>query len=92
MNIIIKDIHVTATALLTACFVSCLPNTSVFSLFRTEANADATSTAKVTVFIPPAVPTGEPPINIKSKQTNADALVRFSCGTVAKPAVLVVTD
>ena len=47
-------------------------------------------TATVTVFIPPAVPTGEPPINIKSRQTIAVAFVRFSCGTVAKPAVLVV--
>ena len=33
-----------------------------------------------------------PPINIKSKHRIALAFVRFSCGTVAKPAVLVVTD
>ena len=49
-------------------------------------------TAMVTVFIPPAVPTGEPPISIKIMDTAAEALVRFSCGTEAKPAVLVVTD
>ena len=42
--------------------------------------------------MPPAVPTGEPPINIKSRQTIADAFVKCSCGTVANPAVLVVTD
>ena len=49
-------------------------------------------TAMVTVFIPPAVPTGEPPINIKKIDVAAEAFVKFSCGMVAKPAVLVVTD
>ena len=50
------------------------------------------STAKVTVLMPPAVPTGDPPINIRSRDVRAEAFVRFSWGTVAKPAVLVVTD
>ena len=49
-------------------------------------------TAMVTVFIPPAVPTGEPPISIKIIDTAAEAFVKFSCGTEANPAVLVVTD
>ena len=49
-------------------------------------------TAMVTVFIPPAVPTGEPPISIKIIDTAAEAFVKFSCGIEAKPAVLVVTD
>ena len=53
---------------------------------------DAISTARVTVLMPPAVPTGEPPINISSKDTIAAPFVRFCCGIVAKPAVLVVTD
>lgn len=54
--------------------------------------ADANITAKVTVLTPPAVPTGEPPINISNRQTIAEESVRFSCAIVAKPAVLVVTD
>ena len=56
------------------------------------ANAEQIRTVMVTVFIPPAVPTGEPPIIIKIIDTVAEAFVRFSCGTEAKPAVLVVTD
>ena len=56
------------------------------------AMAETASTAKVTVLIPPAVPTGEPPITISSRHTMEDALVRSCWGTVAKPVVLVVTD
>ena len=56
------------------------------------ANAEQIRTVTVTVFIPPAVPTGEPPISIKIIDTAAEAFVRSSCGTDAKPAVLVVTD
>lgn len=47
------------------------------------ANIDTNSTAIVTVFIPPAVPTGEPPISIKSTEMIAEVLVRSSCGIVA---------
>ena len=54
--------------------------------------AVAKNTVKVTVLTPPAVPTGEPPININNKHTNEVAFDKFSCGTVAKPAVLVVMD
>ena len=46
----------------------------------------------VTVFTPPAVPTGDPPINISISDTKEALSVKFSCGTLAKPAVLVVTD
>ena len=56
------------------------------------AKAEKSNTAMVTVFTPPAVPTGDPPININKSATKADALVKFSCGTLANPAVLVVTD
>ena len=42
--------------------------------------------------IPPAVPTGEPPITIRMRDATDAAPVRFSCGIVANPAVLVVTD
>ena len=31
-------------------------------------------------------------MNIRSREAMAEAFVRFSCGMVAKPAVLVVTD
>ena len=91
-NIMINDIHTTATALLTACFDIVLLNKDTSSLPFMVQNADTTSTAIVTVFTPPAVPTGEPPINIRSIATTEVAFVRFSCGRVAKPAVRVVTD
>ena len=54
--------------------------------------ADKSRTAKVTVLMPPAVPTGEPPMNIKSRVIMQDGFVRFCWGIVKKPAVLVVTD
>ena len=54
------------------------------------ARAETASTATVTVLMPPAVPTGEPPMNMSSRQRTDDPLVRFSWGTVAKPAVRVV--
>ena len=56
VNIIAKDIAVTANALLTVCFVRVLPNISVLVLPRTEAIAEASKTVKVTVLMPPAVP------------------------------------
>ena len=92
VNMIANDMHTTAIALLTACFAICLPKRSTSSLLRMEDIAEAAMTAKVTVLMPPAVPTGEPPMNIKSRQAMEVALVKFSCGSVAKPAVLVVTD
>ena len=46
----------------------------------------------VTVLMPPAVPVGDPPINISPKDTIEEALERFSCGIVANPAVRVVID
>ena len=91
-NIIVNDIPTTAMALLSACLGICRLNSTTSFLFWIVASADAISTAMVTVFTPPAVPTGEPPINISSNDTNEDASVRFCCGTVAKPAVLVVMD
>jgi hypothetical protein len=86
------DIHTTAIALLTVCLVMLLLNKSTLSLFFTDATADAIITTIVTVLTPPAVPTGEPPINIRINDKTAEAFVRFSCGTLIKPAVLVVTD
>jgi hypothetical protein len=77
-NIIKKDVHITETALATVCLAIDLLNTSTLSLFLTDAIAEAIITAKVTVFIPPAVPTGEPPINIRRSDKIEDAFVRFS--------------
>ena len=68
------------------------PKSAALFLFRIVAKAEQIKTATVTVLIPPAVPTGEPPMSIRISETKAEAFVRFSCGTVAKPAVLVVTD
>ena len=47
-------------------------------LFLIVANAEQTSTATVTVFIPPAVPTGEPPININNIENSDEPFERFS--------------
>lgn len=87
-----KDENATATAFLVTCFERFLWNKVTSFLPRTVAMVVANKTTMVTVLIPPAVPTGEPPINIKIIQMIDDAFVRFSCGRVAKPAVLVVID
>ena len=52
----------------------------------------SSTTATVTVFTPPAVPTGEPPIYIKKQLNSLETSLSWSCGTVKNPAVLVVTD
>ena len=90
-HIVINE-NVTATAFFNDPSEIRRPKTVALFLFLMVANAEQISTAMVTVFIPPAVPTGEPPISIKIIDTAAEAFVRFSCGIVAKPAVRVVTD
>ena len=89
---IVRKATATATAFFTDSSEIRRPNSVALFLFLMVANAEQTSTATVTVFIPPAVPTGEPPISISIIDTAAEALVKFSCGMDAKPAVLVVTD
>ena len=89
---IVRKVTATATAFLTDPSDTRRPNKVALFLLRMVANAEQMRTAMVTVFIPPAVPTGEPPISIKMIDTAAEAFVRLSCGTEAKPAVLVVTD
>ena len=89
---IIRNVTETATAFFIDFSEIRRPNSEAPLLFLIVANAEQTRTAIVTVFIPPAVPTGEPPIIIRIIDTVADAFVRFSCGIEAKPAVLVVTD
>ena len=89
---IVRKVTVTATAFFTDPSEIRRPNRLALFLLRIVANAEQIRTAMVTVFMPPAVPTGEPPISIKIIDTAAEAFVRFSCGTEAKPAVLVVTD
>ena len=64
----------------------------VFFLALITDRAVAEITKNVTVLIPPAVPTGEPPINMSNIQMSVEGTVRDSCGTEAKPAVRVVTD
>ena len=89
---IVKKAIATASAFLIESSEMRRPNRVALFLFLIVAVAEQTRTAMVTVFMPPAVPTGEPPINIKITDTAAEAFVKFSCGTEAKPAVLVVTD
>ena len=92
INKIINDIQVTATAFLVACFDKLRLKIVISFLFFIVAKAVEIKTTIVTVFTPPAVPMGEPPINIKRRHIIAEAFVKFSCGIVANPAVLVVTD
>ena len=77
MQMVIKVIT-TATAFLMD--VSEIRRLNIVALFllRIVAKAEQKRTAMVTVLIPPAVPTGEPPITIKIRETNAEAFVRFS--------------
>ena len=89
---IVRKVTNTATAFFTDPSEIRRPNKVALFLFVMVANAEQIRTATVTVFMPPAVPTGEPPISIRMIDTAAEAFVRFSCGTEAKPAVLVVTD
>ena len=58
---------------------------------RTEMTVRATS-AKVVVLIPPAVPAGEPPINIRIQPSSRELSVSPDWDTDANPAVRVVTD
>ena len=76
---IVRNATATATAFFTDPSEIRRPNKVALFLFLMVANAEQTSTAMVTVFIPPAVPTGEPPISIKIIDTAAEAFVRFSC-------------
>ena len=78
IDIIAKDTPKTATDLFTDCLGIALCNKHVCSLFLIVETAEATRTAAVTVFIPPAVPVGEPPINISINDTKDEAFVRFS--------------
>lgn len=89
---IVKKKTVTATAFFIESSEMRLPNRVALFLFLIVENAEQNKVATVTVLIPPAVPTGEPPISIKIMDVRAEAFVRFSCGTEAKPAVLVVID
>ena len=89
---IVRNATATATAFFTDPSEIRRPNRVALFLFLIVAYAEQTRTATVTVLIPPAVPTGEPPISIRMIDTAVEAFVKFSCGTEAKPAVLVVTD
>ena len=89
---IVSEIKAIAEHLFMVALLICLLKTETeFLPFITEI-VESSKTAKVTVFMPPAVPTGEPPMNISIIESTDEAVVRFSCGREAKPAVLVVTD
>ena len=80
---IARNITTTATAFFMDFSEMRRPNSVALFLFLIVANAEQMRTTMVTVFIPPAVPTGEPPTHIKMMDTAAEAFVKFSCGTVA---------
>lgn len=73
-----KKVTDTATALRIESDEIHRPNKVAPLLFFIVATVEHNSTAIVTVFIPPAVPTGEPPIIIKRSDTKEEAFVRFS--------------
>ena len=77
-NAMESDVEPIAIALFkTLCEMDLLKTvTSLFCL--TEEITDAAITATVTVLMPPAVPTGEPPIIIRKIETRAEAPVKFS--------------
>ena len=78
INIILNDIHVTATAFLVISLDKFLLNITTSFLFLIDAIATANSDTIVIVLIPPAVPTGLPPININIKLTKTLEFVKFS--------------
>ena len=75
---IVRKVTATATAFFIDSSETRRPNRVALLLFLMVANAEQTRTAMVTVFMPPAVPTGEPPISINIIDTAAEAFVRFS--------------
>ena len=77
MQMVIK-VTTTAIDFLTEFAEICLPNKVALFLFLIVANAEHIKTATVTVLIPPAVPTGDPPISIRIIEIIAEAFVRFS--------------
>jgi len=77
-DIIAKEIQVTEIAFVHVIFGMFLPKSVTSSRFLIEEMTVAKSTARVTVLIPPAVPTGEPPINIKKRHTIAEESVKYS--------------
>ena len=89
---IVRKVTTTATAFFTDSSEILRPKSVALLLFLIVARAEQARTAMVTVFMPPAVPTGEAPISIRIMDRAAEAFVRFSCGIEAKPAVRVVTD
>ena len=68
-----------------------LPKAPGFSCFRKVAMALNTKTARVVVFIPPAVEPGEPPISIRKIMMALEDSVIAVKSAVLKPAVLGVT-
>ena len=80
-----------AAAWLTARVGTRRRKTQVSSLLRNTAAEESTSTAKVVVFIPPAVEPGEPPISIRNISVRCAAPLISLRFTVLNPAVLGVT-
>ena len=65
---------------------------SVSLLFFSTQRTVSKSIAIVVVLTPPAVPAGDPPMNISIQPKSFELSLKSPCGTVANPAVLVVTD
>ena len=67
-------------------------NISTSPLLRSAVTPTIITTARVTVFIPPAVEPGEPPTNISNIRTSLLEADMAEISTVLNPAVRAVTD
>lgn len=68
-RIIENDENITAIALFIDCLEKLLLNKETEALFLIIETAVKKSTATVTVLTPPAVPIGEPPMNMSKRET-----------------------
>ena len=85
-------VKATEEALPIASFSSLLPKMPFDSLLRIPLTVEIKITAKVVVFIPPAVEPGEPPMNIRNVVRILPAGESEAVSTLLKPAVLAVTE
>ena len=92
VNTIVNDKTMTDSALRAMSRLTFLLNKVRFSRLRISVTTIKTTNAKVVVLIPPAVPPGEPPINIKAIIINCVAGYNTAMFNVEKPAVRNVTD
>ena len=88
----VRFVNATELALWIASFSRRLPKIPLDCLRVIPLKVEIAITARVVVFIPPAVEPGEPPINIRITVSILLAGERAAVSVVLKPAVLAVTE